>query len=89
MFSCSAYNRYLYLSPYYYHVALHRLDKDDYFNQRESHRTIKCLIDSFVVEYKRAFRNYDRIARLMHMIRVCVNDYKMRYRCKFMYNDVV
>lgn len=89
MFSCKNYNRLIDLSPYYYHVALHRINKDDFFNEQLSHDTIKRLIDLFVHEYKKVHRNYDRIARIMHMIKTCCSDYKLRYRNKFRYNDVI
>ena len=88
MLPCSLRNRVSGLSPHYYHVALYRLDKNDYFNQKESHRTIKQLIILFVLEHRRPFKNYGRIARIMHMVRTCTADYKTRYNCKFMYNDI-
>jgi hypothetical protein len=77
------------MSPYYYHVALHRIPKDDYFNEQTSHDTIKKLIDIFVKEYKRMNKLYYTIARVLHMIRVCIGDYKLRYRRKFNYNRII
>ena len=44
MFKCKLFNRYDDMSPYYYHVALHRIPKDDFFNEQMSHETIKTLI---------------------------------------------
>jgi len=51
MFRCKLFNRYDDMSPYYYHVALHRIPKDDYFNEQVSHDTIKKLIDMSVKEH--------------------------------------
>jgi hypothetical protein len=77
------------VSPYYYHVALHRIPKDDYFNEKMSHDTIKILIDIFVKEYNKLNKIVYIIARVLHMIRVCVEDYKLRYRRKFNYNRII
>ena len=52
MFRCKLFNRYDDMSPYYYHVALHRIPKYDYFNEIMSHETIKKLIDMFVKNIK-------------------------------------
>ena len=89
MLSCKQYNRMADLSPYYYHVALHRIPKDDFYNEKQSHETIKRLIDLFVLEYKKMHRDYDRVARIIHMIKTCCTDYRLRYRCKFRYNDIL
>ena len=89
MFRCKLFNRYDDMSPYYYHVALHRIPKDDYFNEIMSHETIKKLIDIFVKEYKKMKNIYYTISRVLHMIRVCIEDYKLRYRRKFHYNRII
>ena len=74
---------------YYFYVASHRLSVNAYYDRKESHNTIKKLIDLFVLEYKQINRDYDRIYEIMHVLKTCLGDYRMRYRRKFKYNEIV
>ena len=74
---------------YYFYVASHRLSVNAYYDRKESHNTIKKLIDLFVLEYKQINRDYDRISEIMHVLKTCLSDYRMRYRRKFKYNEIL
>ena len=74
---------------YYFYVASHRLSVNAYYDRKESHNTMKKLIDLFVLEYKQINRNYERINEIIHVLKTCLGDYRMRYRRKFKYNEIV
>ena len=88
MFSCKNYNRLIDLSPYYYHVALHHVDKDDFFDEQLPHETIKSFTDLFVHEYKKVHRNCEECKNNAYDKHIC-SDYELRYRNEFRYTHTV